>query len=89
MVKCMKILGNSVYGLVSQQKQILYKSYILSIAFYKFQLWFYNKVPLSYPLKELNKIQRRAAIWILGTFQTSPSFGIKAITDLIPIYLHF
>ena len=34
-------------------------------------------------------MQRRAAIWILGAFQTSPSYGIEAITDLMPIHLHF
>ena len=33
-------------------------------------------------------MQRRIATWILGTFHTSPSFGIEAIVDLIPIYLH-
>ena len=43
---------------------------------------------LSYPLKALEKIQRRAAIWILGAFKTSPSEGIKTIIDLIPIKLH-
>jgi len=36
-------------------------------------------------MKILDKIQRRAAIWILGTFKTSPSEGLKAIADLIPI----
>jgi len=33
-------------------------------------------------------MQQRAAIWILGTFQTSPLFGVKAIAGLIPINLH-
>ena len=33
-------------------------------------------------------MQRRAAIWILGTFKTFPSFSIKAIVGLIPIKLH-
>jgi len=28
------------------------------------------------------------AIWILGAFKTSPSYGIEAIVGLIPIYLH-
>jgi len=36
----------------------------------------------------LGKIQRRAAIWILGAFKTSPSFGIEAIVGLISINLH-
>ena len=33
-------------------------------------------------------MQRRAAIWILGAFKTSPTEGIEAITGLIPIKFH-
>ena len=33
-------------------------------------------------------MQRRATIWILDAFQTLPSFGIEAITGLIPVHLH-
>jgi len=33
-------------------------------------------------------MQRRAAIWILGTFKTSPSFDVEAITGFISINLH-
>ena len=41
-------------------------------------------------MKILGKMQRRATIWILGTFRTSPASGIEAIAGLIPIkfYLH-
>ena len=41
-----------------------------------------------YPLKILGKMQRRAAIWILGAFRTSPTSGIKAIAGLILIKFH-
>ena len=33
-------------------------------------------------------MQCRAALWIFGTFQTSPSTEIKTILDLIPIHFH-
>ena len=33
-------------------------------------------------------MQRRAAIWILGVFRTSPTSGVKAIAGLIPIKFH-
>lgn len=33
-------------------------------------------------------MQRRATIWILGAFQTLPSFGIETIVGLISIHLH-
>ena len=39
-------------------------------------------------MKILGKMQRRAAIWILGAFKTSPSEGLEAITGLIPIKSH-
>jgi len=66
MVKCMKLLGNSSQGINPIQEHLLYRCCILPIALYRFQLWFYNKAPLSYPMKILGKMQRRAAIWILG-----------------------
>ena len=37
-VKCIKILRNSTWGLIPQQKQLLYRSYILFITLYGFQL---------------------------------------------------
>jgi len=87
-VKCMKPLGNSSHGISPLQKRQLYRYCILPIALYGFQLWFYNKAPLSYHMKLLNKMQRRAAIWILGAFKTSPSEGIKALAGIISIKFH-
>ena len=85
----MKLLGNSSRGINPLQKCLLYRCCILPIALYSFQLWFYNKAPLSYHMKILNKMQRRAAIWILGVFKTSLSEGIEAIAGIIPIRFHF
>jgi len=39
-------------------------------------------------MKALNKMQRRAAIWILGAFKTLPLEGIEALAGLIPIKSH-
>ena len=36
-------------------------------------------------MKVLNKMQRRAAVWILGAFKTSPLEGIEALAGLIPV----
>jgi len=36
-------------------------------------------------MKILNKMQRRAAIWILGAFKTFPLEDIEAIAGIIPI----
>jgi len=43
MVKCMRMLGNSVCSLVSNQKWLLYRSCILPIALYGFQLLLWTK----------------------------------------------
>jgi len=56
-IKYMKILGNSLRGPDLTQKRYLYRYCILLIALYSFQLWYYNKAPLVYPLKELRKMQ--------------------------------
>ena len=60
----------------------------MPIALYGFQLWFYNKASLLYPMKILGKMQRRATIWILGAFKMLPIEGLEAITGLIPIKSH-
>ena len=39
-------------------------------------------------MKILDKMQRKAAIWILGAFKTLPLEGIKAIAGIIPIKFH-
>ena len=88
MVKCMKLLGNSSHGISPLQKHQLYRYCILPIALYGFQLWFYNKAPLLYHMKLLNKMQRRVAIWILGAFKTSLLEEIEALVGLIPIKYH-
>ena len=84
----MKLLGNSVRGINPLQKRRLYRCCALPIALYGFQMWFYNKAPISYHMKILNKMQRRAAIWILGAFKTSLLEGIEALAGLMPIRFH-
>jgi len=62
MVKCMKLLRNLSQEISPIQKHLLYQCCILLIALYSFQLWLYNKALLSYHMKILNKMQRRATI---------------------------
>ena len=87
-VKCMKLLGNLSQGINPLQKRLLYKCCALLIALYGFQLWFYNRAPTSYYMKALNKMQRRAAIWILGAFKTLPLEELEALAGLIPVKSH-
>jgi len=55
-IKCMKILGNSNNRINPLQKCLLYRTCVLSITLYGFQLWFYNYVPMVYHLKALGKM---------------------------------
>jgi len=84
----MKMLKNLIHKLLPYQKYLLYRICVLSIALYSFLLWHYNKVLLSYPLNKLNKMQQRAALWILSIFCTSPTMEIEAIAGLIHIHIH-
>jgi len=55
---------------------------------YRFNLWFFKGAPIIKNINELKKMQCKAAFWITGAFQTSPSDSIEAIVGLIPITLH-
>ena len=82
--KC-KIIENKIK--IKTENKINWSSSFcfLTITLYGFQLWFYNRAPITYYLKALGKMQRRAAIWILEAFKTFLSYSIEAITGLIPI----
>ena len=84
----MKMLGNFSRGLLPIQKLLLYRTCILPIALYGFNLWFFKGTPIVKNINELRKMQCKAALWITGAFQTSPSDGIEAIAGLIPVTLH-
>ena len=88
MVKCMKLLGNSSQEIILIQKYLLYRCCVLPITLYSYQLWFYKNAPLLYHMKILVKIQRRAAIWILGAFKILSTEDIEAIARVIPIKSH-
>ena len=51
------MLENSLRGLSPNQKCLLYKECILSIALYGFQLWFFKGTPTVKNLTELKKMQ--------------------------------
>ena len=84
-LNAMKILGNSSRGLLPIQKHLLYRTCVLPITLYGFQLWFFKGISTVKNITELKKIQQRVALWITGTFQTSLS---EAITGLISITLY-
>lgn len=85
----MKILGNLSRGILSIQKHLLYRTCVLLIVLYRFQLWFFKDALTVKSLMKLKRIQCRAALWITRAFCTLPLEGIKAIVGPIPINLYF
>jgi len=55
---------------------------------YGFNLWFFKGALIVKNINKLKKMQHKVALWITGTFRTSPTDGIEAIVGLIPITLH-
>jgi len=53
----MKILENSSRDLLSIQKYLLYRTCILPIILYRFQLWFFKGAPIVKNITELKKMQ--------------------------------
>ncbi|KXN83397.1 hypothetical protein AN958_01483 [Leucoagaricus sp. SymC.cos] len=88
MVHTMGMLRNSLRGLSPRQKHLLYRLCMVPIATYSFRLWCHGLHPHKAHLTSLNKMQRRAAIWITGAFRTSPLGDVEALAGLIPIHLH-
>ena len=82
------MLGNLSRGLFLLQKCLLYRSYVVPIATYSFRLWFFAGAPTKAQVSLLAAMQRKATLWILGVFCTSPTSGIEALVGLIPIHLH-
>jgi len=56
-LSAMKMLGNSSRGLLPIQKRLLYRTCILPIALYRFQLWFFKGAPIVKNITELKKMQ--------------------------------
>ena len=87
-LNAIKMLGNSSRRLLPMQKRLLYRTCIVLIALYGFQLWFFKGAPTVKNVKELKKMQCRATLWITGAFRMSLSERVEAIAGLIPINLH-
>jgi len=56
-LSAMKMLGNFSRGLLPIQKRLLYRTCILPIALYGFQLWFFKGAPTIKNITELKKMQ--------------------------------
>ena len=56
------MLRSSNRGLSPIHKQLLYRTYILPIALYSSQLWYFKGMSLLNSLRELKKMQKKVAL---------------------------
>ena len=84
-VKAMGMLGNSARGLLPLQKCLLYCSCVVPITTYSFRLWFFAGALTKAHVLLLAAMQCKAALWILGSFCTSPTGRLEALAGLILI----
>ena len=59
----------------------------MPIVLYSIHLWYYDGAHLKGTIKELTKIQRQVAIWILGAFKSTSMGAVESLAGLIPIHL--
>jgi len=59
----------------------------MPITLYGICLWYFDGACLKGIMKELTKIQRQAAIWILGAFKSTPMGVVESLAGLILIHL--
>ncbi|CAA7267766.1 unnamed protein product [Cyclocybe aegerita] len=86
-MQAMRMLGNSTRGLSLKQRRLLYRSCVVPIATYGYQLWYFNGARNKGAMNQLKWMQRKAALWITGAFRTSPTGGLEALAGLIPVHL--
>jgi hypothetical protein len=48
----------------------------------------YQGARMAGPLDSLRVMQRRACLWITGSFKTSPRGAAETLTGIPPIHLH-
>jgi len=56
-LSAMKMLGNFSYGILPMQKRLLYRTCILPITLYGFNLWFFKGAPIIKNINKLKKMQ--------------------------------
>ena len=49
-------------------------------------MWYYNGAHNKAAITEFSKMQHQAALWITGTFKTSPTGGVGVIAGLLPVH---
>ncbi|KAI5115436.1 hypothetical protein M0805_004381 [Coniferiporia weirii] len=80
----LRVLRNTLHGLSIFNFRILYKTLILLVLTYGFQLWFTGIHQKSH-LQPLIVAQNQALCLVAGAFKTSPSSGLHHLLAILPI----
>ncbi|KAI5115189.1 hypothetical protein M0805_005559 [Coniferiporia weirii] len=80
----LQVLGNTLRGLSIFNFHILYKTLIIPVLTYGFQLWFTGIRQKSH-LQPLIVAQNQALRLMAGAFKTSPSSGLHHLLAILPI----
>ncbi|KAI5115165.1 hypothetical protein M0805_000297, partial [Coniferiporia weirii] len=80
----LRVLGNTLRGLSLFNFRILYKTLIIPVLTYGFQLWFTGIRQKSH-LQPLIVAQNQALRLVAGAFKTSPSSGLHHLLAILPI----
>ncbi|CAA7263213.1 unnamed protein product [Cyclocybe aegerita] len=86
-VQAMRMLGNSTRGLSPKQRRLLYRSCVVPIATYGYRLWYFDGACNKGAMNQLKRMQRKAALWIMGAFRTSPTgvYRVATLSDTHPL----
>jgi hypothetical protein len=87
-VRCMRILGNSMWGLSPKYKRILYILCVIPVATYGLGCWYRPGTRgFKANMKMVNLTHSQGARWIMGAFRTAPTGGVLASAGLMPMHL--
>ncbi|KAF8695791.1 hypothetical protein AX14_001645, partial [Amanita brunnescens Koide BX004] len=85
-IRALRMLGSSIRGLGTLQKQHAYQACVLPVLSYGLPLWFAeNGAGVKSWLSRINKVHTHACKWITGCFRTTPIGAREVIAGLPPL----
>ena len=85
-IRALRMLGSSIHGLGTLQKQHAYQACALPVLTYGLPLWFAEDgAGIKSRLAKVNKVHSHACKWITGCFHTTPIGAREVIAGLPPL----
>ncbi|KAF8678999.1 hypothetical protein AX14_004603 [Amanita brunnescens Koide BX004] len=87
-IRVLHMLGSSIHGLGTLQKQHSYQACVIPVLTYGLPLWFaHDGAGVKKHLQRINKVHSHACKWITGCFRTTPIGAREVIAGLPPLVL--